>query len=156
MKRLLTITGLVAATALVIFIGASGPAGADVVRLGSNPTVLTDETGNIPTNIVHNTTGIVTNGTAYCGSATYLTVQWYAELTGAGTTANTLTLQQSVDGNKWSTLTAFAMTPAGTTGVTVCTNITVGGIPYVRAYSIANANANTGDVTNCTVWLWVK
>lgn len=133
-------------------------AAADVVRLQSNPSTVV-ESGVTPgayAAITNNTAAYPTNAIIYASSAKDVAVQWKAELSGAGTTANTLTIQQSVDGLDWQTVKAIAMTPAGTTPVTVVTNITVGATPYLRVYSIANASGNTGYVTNYTIKAFVK
>ncbi len=108
--------------------------------------------------ITNNTTAYPTNAIIDCtrSGQTSVAISWKAELSDAGTTANTITIQESVDKQNWETLTAFTMTPAGTTAATVVTNLTVGASPYLRIYSIANANANTGYMTNYTVRAYVK
>jgi Flp pilus assembly protein TadG len=101
--------------------------------------------------ITNNTTAYPTNAVIELGKATSVAIAFNSELSGAGTTANTVVLQQSVDRSHWITHTSFTVTPAGTTEATVVTNLSVGGLPFLRVYSIANANANTGYITNYTV-----
>jgi hypothetical protein len=101
--------------------------------------------------ITNNTTAYPTNAVIELGRAKDVSIAFTSELSGAGTTANTVVLQQSVDRSSWITHTTFTVTPAGTTAATVVTNLSVGGLPFLRVYSIANANANTGYITNYTV-----
>jgi hypothetical protein len=105
--------------------------------------------------IVANST-YTTNAVIDCTRSRYVNLVWKAELSGAGTTANTLVVQQSVDNSNWATYQSYSMTPAGTTAVIVSTNLDVAAIPYLRVRSIANASANTGAITNYTVKVFQK
>lgn len=106
--------------------------------------------------ITNNTSAYPTNAIIEVGKYQKCGIQLVAELSGAGTTANTVTIQQSLDRTNWVTHTAFTITPAGTTAGSVITNLDVSGIPYLRVYSIANANANTGYMTNYTIRAYPK
>jgi hypothetical protein len=106
--------------------------------------------------ITNNTTAYPTNAIVDCTSKKDVCFAFVSALSDAGTTANTVTIYQSVDKQSWQQLTAFTATPAGTTAVTVVTNIAVGAAPYLKVYSIANANANTGYMTNYTIRAYVK
>jgi hypothetical protein len=106
--------------------------------------------------ITNNTTAYPTNAVVDATGKKDVAVAFTSALSGAGTTANTVVLQQSVDRSNWITHTTFTATPAGTTPVTVITNLAVGALPYLRVYSINNASANTGYITNYTVKVFVK
>ena len=106
--------------------------------------------------ITNNTTAYPTNAIISAPAGKDVAIQFVSALSGAGTTANTVTIQESVDRENWMTLMAFTATPAGTTPVVVVTNLTIGAAPYLRVYSIANANANTGYITNYTIKANVK
>lgn len=123
-----------------------------------NPTtvVISGTTSGAYAAITNNTTAYPTNAIVDCSKGKDVTIAFVGALSGAGTTANTVTLQQSVDKSNWQTLTAFTVTPAGTASVPVVTNLTIGAAPYIRVYSIANANGNTGFITNYTVKAFVK
>lgn len=124
-------------------------------QLGNANTVVSSGVRESFAAITNNTSCTLTNviGTSGATSACFA---FKGELSGAGTTANTITIQQSVDRVNWATLTAFPVTPAGATAVTVVTNLNIGAIPYLRVSSIANANANTGYITNYTVKVFIK
>lgn len=125
-----------------------------------NPNVLitsgTADSGETYKAITNNTANLFTNAIVDVSRRSSVVFAFTGALTGAGTTANTITVQQSVDRRSWSTLLAFTVTPAGTTPVTVVTNVNIGAIPYVRVSSIANASANTGFITNFTVRVFTK
>lgn len=106
--------------------------------------------------VTNNTSAYPTNAIVDCSQQRDVSIQFTSALHDAGTTANTVVVQESVDKTNWETLLTFTATPAGTTPVTVVTNITVGASPFLRVYSIANANANTGHMTNYTIKAWVK
>lgn len=143
MKTIKTFIALIAIVATAIVASA---------QLGNPQVVVTSgTTSGAYAAITNNTTAYPTNAIIDCSGKKDVAIAFVSSLSGAGTTANTVTIQQSVDRSNWQTLTAFTATPAGTTAVTVVTNLTVGAVPYLRIYSIANANANTGFITNYTV-----
>jgi hypothetical protein len=106
--------------------------------------------------ITNNTIAYPTNAIVEAPTQKDAAIAFTSELSGAGTTANTVVIQESVDRSNWETILTFTATPAGTTPVTVVTNLPIGALPYLRVYSIANANANTGYITNYTVKVRVK
>jgi len=123
-------------------------------QLGQPSLIISSGTGAW-TNYIAPSTTFTTNAVVDCTTKKDVFLQWKAELNGAGTTANTLTIQGSADGSNWFTYGLLPMTPAGTTAVTVGTNMSVGALPYLRVRSIANA-ANTGSITNYTVRVFQK
>jgi hypothetical protein len=124
-------------------------------QLGAPSTVVQGGVGAWTNSIAANST-YTTNTLIDCTAKKDVAIQWAAELSGAGTTANTMVIQSSVDNSNWVTYVSLSMTPAGTTPVIVQTNLTVGAIPYLRVRSMANASANTGSITNYTVKVYNK
>jgi hypothetical protein len=106
--------------------------------------------------ITNNTSCAFTNAILDVSKGKDATVWFSSALSGAGTTANTVTLQASNDKTTWITWGSFTVTPAGTTRTATYTNTSLGGMQYLRVSSIANANANTGYITNYFVNYTVK
>lgn len=164
MKKIKTIAAL--AVALVLS-GVVAKA-ADVLRVqgaGPQPFTLiqsfTTDVSETYKAITNNTSCAFSYAIIDCTKGENVCIQIVASLSGAGTTANTLTLQGSVDKSDWAsnvpiTVPSIAWTPAGTAAVITVTNIPVIGIPYLRVATIANANANTGAITNYSVKYFVK
>jgi len=154
MKKLLIIIGL--ATAVT----ANAQIGAVQTVVKSLPVTV----GEVYFHITNNTSCTLTNAIIDCTGGKDVAIQYTQELSGAGTTANTVTLQASTDRVNWSTAadilggttTSFTITPAGTAVKTKVVNYTINGLNYLRVRTIANANANTGYTTNYFVVAFVK
>lgn len=126
-------------------------------QLGSPAVVVTGgTTSGAYAAITNNTSAYPTNAIVDMTGKKDVCFSFVSELSDAGTTANTVSIYESVDKQNWELLTAFTVTPAGTTAKTVVTNIAVGASPYLKVYSIANANANTGFITNYTIRVFTK
>jgi hypothetical protein len=141
---------IIAAALIIAAVNSQAQLGAPTI------TVRSASTSGAYAAVTNNTTAYPTNAIIDCSGRKDVSLAFLSELSGAGTTANTVVIQQSVDRSNWATHTTFTATPAGTTPVLVVTNLAVGGIPYLRIYSIANANANTGYITNYTVKAFAK
>ena len=139
-KYTLALVALLAATLL--------PASA---QLGTPSTLITSGVNEAYAGITNNTSCAFTNAIIDLRGKTSVALGVKAALDAAGTTANTITVQQSIDRVNWTGMMTFTQTPAGTTPVITVTNLSVGGVPYIRVSAIANANANTGAITNYTV-----
>lgn len=125
-------------------------------QLGSPNRIITSGAKEAFSGITNNTSCTFTNAIMDVSKGQAVTVWFSSELNGAGTTANTVTLQASNDKTTWVSWGAFTVTPAGTTKTAAYTNTAVGGFQYLRVSSIANANANTGYITNYFVNYTVK
>lgn len=150
-----TIKMIVAAAAILALFALNAEAQSRFRADGANIVVSGSSSGAYAA-ITNNTSAYPTNAIINAPQGKDVAIQFVSALSGAGTTANTVTIQESVDRENWMTLMAFTATPAGTTPVTVVTNLSIGAAPYLRVYSIANANANTGYITNYTVKVNVK
>lgn len=125
-------------------------------QIGGSQQLVTSASGEWFGAITNNTSCTATNAIVDCSRQKDVLLVFRGQLSGAGTTANTITVEQSVDRVNWGALTAFTVTPAGTTYKIVATNLTINAVPYIRVSEIANANANTGYLTNYTIKAFVK
>lgn len=152
MNKLLIIIGL--ATAVT----AQAQIGAVQTVVKSYPVTV----GEVYFDITNNTSCTLSSAIIDCTGGKDVAIQYTQELSGAGTTANTVTLQASTDRVNWSTAaeivsgTSFTITPAGTAVKTKVVQYTINGLNYLRVRTIANANANTGYTTNYSVVAFVK
>ena len=125
-------------------------------QIGGSQTIVSSGSGEWFGAITNNTSCSATNAIVDCTRQKDVLLVVKAQLSGAGTTANTVTVQQSLDRSNWTSLTAFTWTPAGATYVVTATNLTINAVPYIRVSSIANHTSNTGYITNYTVKAFVK
>lgn len=126
-------------------------------QIGSPAVIVTSgSTSGAYAAITNNTTAYPTNAIVDCSGKKDVCFQFVSALSDAGTTANTVTTQMSVDKQNWVTHVLWGVTPAGTDSKVVVTNFAVGALPYLRVYSINNANANTGYITNYTIRVFTK
>lgn len=125
-------------------------------QLGVPSKVITSGAKEAYAAITNNTSCTFTNAILDVSKGKDATVWFSSALSGAGTTANTVTLQASNDKITWVAWGSFTVTPAGTTRTAAYTNTEVGGFQYLRVSAIANANANTGFITNYFVNYTVK
>lgn len=125
-------------------------------QLGTPPKLIASGSREAYAAITNNTSCSFTNAIIDATKGKDVYVWFSSELSGAGTTANTVTVQGSADKTTWVAYGAFTVTPAGTTRVVAGTNMAIGALPYVRVSAIANANGNTGFITNYSVTYLVK
>lgn len=119
-----------------------------------SPTKIVASGGNWTNRIVGSTA--VTVGTRIdCRAGQKLALQFKGELTGAGTTVNTVALSRNVDGStNREVFATFGVTANGATAVNTNSLYDVGAIPFVYIEYITNHGTVT--LTNYSLWYNVK
>ena len=125
-------------------------------QIGGAQTPVYSSSGEWWAAITNNTVCASTNSIIDCSRGKSLALSWTAELSAAGTTANTLVTELSGDRINWVAGPKISLTPAGTAATTALTNMTMDAYNWMRIRWITNASGNTGYVTNYTVKAYVK
>jgi hypothetical protein len=131
---------------LAAFLGIGVPQAKAQEQYGANTLSVTNVIPAASTNTAIN--GVIT-----ITKHDLVALQVYLELQGAGTTAITFDIHESIDGTTYddTPVSTITVTPAGTAGVATVVPINAGAVGFLKLKTGRNANA--AAITNM-VWKW--